>query len=73
MEPKQPPAGCIELVQGTLEMLILRTLRSGSAHGHEIAKYIQRTSDDPCKLSTALCILLCTGWNSRPRSRPSSA
>jgi transcriptional regulator len=35
----------IELLQGTLDMLILRTLRFGPAHGHEIAKHIQRTSD----------------------------
>lgn len=34
-----------ELLQGTLDMLILRTLRLGQAHGHEIAKHIQRTSD----------------------------
>jgi transcriptional regulator len=27
-------------------MLILRTLRLGPAHGHEIAKHIQRTTDD---------------------------
>jgi len=35
-----------DLVQGTLEMLILRTLVRGRAHGHEIARHIQRTSDD---------------------------
>ena len=35
-----------ELLQGTLDMLILRTLRWGRAHGHEIGKHIQRTSDD---------------------------
>jgi transcriptional regulator len=35
-----------DLVQGTLEMLILRTLVTGRAHGHEIARHIQRTSDD---------------------------
>jgi transcriptional regulator len=35
-----------ELVQGTLDMLILRTLRLGQAHGHEIAKHIQRTSEE---------------------------
>ena len=35
-----------ELLQGTLDMLILRTLQTGQAHGHEIAKHIQRTSDD---------------------------
>lgn len=36
----------IELLQGTLDMLILRTLRFGPAHGHEIAKHIQRTTED---------------------------
>ena len=36
----------IELLQGTLDMLILRTLQSGPAHGHQIAKHIQRTTDD---------------------------
>jgi PadR family transcriptional regulator PadR len=35
-----------ELLQGTLDMLILRTLLFGSAHGHQIAKHIQRTTDD---------------------------
>ena len=35
-----------ELLQGTLDMLVLRTLVLGTAHGHEIAKHIQRTSDD---------------------------
>src|SRR5216117_4120930 len=36
----------IELLQGTLDMLILRTLLFGPAHGHEIAKHIQRTTGD---------------------------
>jgi len=35
-----------ELLQGTLDMLILRTLVFGRAHGHEIAKHIQRTTSD---------------------------
>jgi len=39
-----------ELLQGTLDMLILRTLLLGPAHGHEIAKHIQRTTDDVLKL-----------------------
>jgi PadR family transcriptional regulator, regulatory protein PadR len=34
------------LLQGTLDMLILRTLLYGSAHGHQIGKHIQRTSND---------------------------
>jgi PadR family transcriptional regulator PadR len=36
----------INILQGTLDMLILRILRMGAAHGHEIAKHIQRTTDD---------------------------
>jgi PadR family transcriptional regulator PadR len=35
-----------KLVQGTLELLILRTLRLGPLHGHGIARHIQRTSED---------------------------
>ena len=35
----------LELLQGTLDMLILRTLRFGPAHGHQIAKHIQQTTD----------------------------
>lgn len=34
------------LVQGTLDMLILRTLRYGTAHGHDIARHIHQTTDD---------------------------
>jgi transcriptional regulator len=36
----------IGLLQGTLDMLILRTLLFGASHGHQIAKYIQRTTDE---------------------------
>ena len=46
--PSMPkhPNDRIELLQGTLDMLILRTLRFGPAHGHAIAKHIQRTTDE---------------------------
>jgi PadR family transcriptional regulator, regulatory protein PadR len=40
------PNDRIDLLQGTLDMLILRTLLFGPAHGHEVAKHIQRTTDD---------------------------
>jgi PadR family transcriptional regulator len=46
MRNDQEFANRIELMQGTLDMLILRTLVLGPAHGHEIAKHIQRTTDD---------------------------
>src|SRR5580658_1984599 len=45
MTPKASPNRA-ELLQGTLDMLILRTLLFGPAHGHQIAKHIQRSSDD---------------------------
>ena len=42
--PKET-SGRVELLQGTLDMLILRTLLFGPAHGHQIAKHIQRTAE----------------------------
>lgn len=39
-----PPDG--EMLKGTLDMMILRTLVGGDAHGHTIAKVIERTSED---------------------------
>ena len=41
-----------ELLQGTLDVLILRTLLRGPAHGHAIAKHIQRTSEDLLQVET---------------------
>jgi transcriptional regulator len=46
------PEAQTRLVQGTLDMLILRTLVFGPAHGHAIAKHIQRTSDDALQVET---------------------
>jgi PadR family transcriptional regulator PadR len=36
----------LEFLQGTLEILILRTLRIGPRHGYAIAQHIRQTSDD---------------------------
>src|SRR6201988_950700 len=57
----------VELLQGTLDLLILRTLLAGPAHGHAVAKYIQRTSDDLLQVETgslypALHRLEAKGW-----------
>ncbi|HEY4355843.1 MAG TPA: PadR family transcriptional regulator [Acidobacteriaceae bacterium] len=35
-----------EMLKGTLDMMILRTLVGGDAHGHTIAKVIEQTSED---------------------------
>jgi PadR family transcriptional regulator len=57
----------VELLQGTLDLLILRTLLAGSTHGHAIAKHIQRTSEDLLQVETgslypALHRLEAKGW-----------
>ena len=61
------PQSRMELLQGTLDVLILRTLVSGPAHGHAIAKHIQRTSEDLLQVETgslypALHRLEAKGW-----------
>jgi transcriptional regulator len=54
-------------LQGTLDLLILRTLLFGPAHGHAIAKAIERNSDDVLQveqgsLYPALHRLIKRGW-----------
>jgi PadR family transcriptional regulator PadR len=44
MSLRKPAAG--EILQGTLDMLILRTLATGPAHGHTIADVIEHTSEN---------------------------
>lgn len=57
----------VELMRGTLDLMILRTLLPGPAHGHAIAKHIQRTTDDLLQVETgslypALYRLEAQGW-----------
>lgn len=46
MTRKTPEENRIELLQGTLDMLILRTLRWGTEHGHGIGQAIRQNSAD---------------------------
>jgi transcriptional regulator len=57
----------LELLQGTLDMLILRTLQWGPRHGHGIGQAIRAQSDDLLKVETgslypALHRLVKRGW-----------
>ena len=57
----------VEILQGTLDLLVLRTLQLGPLHGHGIAKAIQRNSDDLLlvehgSLYPALHRLVKQGW-----------
>jgi PadR family transcriptional regulator PadR len=42
----------IELLQGTLDVLVLRTLLDGPAHGHAIAKHIRQASEEVLQVET---------------------
>lgn len=57
----------VELLQGTLDMLILRTLLFGPVHGHAIAHSIEKTSADVLQIDhgslyPALHRLVRRGW-----------
>jgi transcriptional regulator len=64
--PKKPTTR-VELLQGTLDMLVLRALLFGPLHGHAIATHIERTSEEVLRvdhgsLYPALYRLKKQGW-----------
>ena len=57
----------VDLLQGTLDLLLLRTLSAGPRHGHAIAKHIRQASQDLLQVETgslypALHRLEAKGW-----------
>lgn len=57
----------LELLQGTLDVLVLRTLTGGARHGYDIARAIKQLSDDVLQveegaLYPALHRLRARGW-----------
>jgi transcriptional regulator len=64
---KSPDEPRLDLLQGTLDMLILRTLQWGPRHGHGIGQTIRAQSDDLLRVETgslypALHRLVKRGW-----------
>ena len=68
-----------KILQGTLELLVLRTLLYGPCHGHGIAKHIQHTSDDVLQVEHGSLYpalhrlekngLIASKWEDTPRGR----
>jgi PadR family transcriptional regulator len=40
----------LQLLQGTLDLLVLRSLTDGARHGYDVARWIQQSSDDALKV-----------------------
>jgi PadR family transcriptional regulator PadR len=64
---KTPDDRRLELLQGTLDMLVLRTLQWGPHHGHGIGQAIRAQSEELLKVETgslypALHRLVKRGW-----------
>jgi PadR family transcriptional regulator, regulatory protein PadR len=67
------------LIQGTLELLVLRTLLYGPCHGHGIARHIQQTSEDVLQVEHGSLYpalhrleksgLIASRWEVTPRGR----
>jgi hypothetical protein len=59
-----------DLLPGTLDLLILRTLQKDARHGWAISERIQQISEDVCRSTRARSIRPCTGSSTRAGSRP---
>ena len=59
----------IELLQGTLDMLILKTLQWGEQHGYGISQAIRASSGDVLQVETGSLYPALHGWSVRDGSR----
>src|SRR3954464_8627086 len=61
------PAQRGTLLQGTLDLLVLKTLSWGPRHGYAIARWIEQATDDALRIEEgslypALCLMEKRGW-----------
>jgi PadR family transcriptional regulator len=45
-----PSGNDLQLLQGTLDLLVLRSLQGGPRHGYDVAHWIQHSSDDALRV-----------------------
>ena len=67
------PTTKAELLQGTLDLLILKTLNAGPMHGYAIAQRIQQRSDDVLVVEEGSLYPACIAWRKRAGFRRSGA
>ena len=61
----------VDILQGTLKMMILQALHQGPANGYEIAKYIERRSDELLQVEQGRFTRRCGGSKPAVSSKPS--
>ncbi len=52
MTPKNPPTSRLELLQGTLDLIVLQALRWGPCHGYGIVQLIRTQSHNVLQVET---------------------
>ena len=63
----------VDVLQGTLDMLILKAVSLGPLHGYGVLLRIQQISKDRLEIQQGSCIPRCTGWSTRDGSRVNRA
>ena len=73
MSTRKPEDDRIALLQGTLDLLIMRTLLFGKEHGQGIARAIQSMSGDELLVDHGSLYPHCSAWRTEAGSRRSGA
>jgi hypothetical protein len=60
----------VDILQGTLDMLVLKTLSRGTMHGYEVSKWIRETTNEALLVEEDLCIRRFIAWKNAAGSSP---